>query len=135
MAVSNQPRSGKGGRVEQDGTIIKLKQWEVDDHAESQDSTNFESDGHQEEESGIDGCDVTFSGDWDAGQNPFDSPLSWFSGAFLDNVKLFINVDDDTYYLFPSFQLVTVRIGTPVRGLVSVAVTGKSDYVFTRPTG
>lgn len=131
------PRSGKRGRVTVGTTpaTLYLKEWDCTDHGDDLDTTNFESSGYDEGIIGIEGCDVSFKGDWNAAQERFTDPPGLYPRSDARNVVLYINTTDTTRWIFDYFRFLSVQNNCPVRGLVSFDTSGKSNGTFTRPSG
>lgn len=136
MATSGiKSRAGYLGRVQAAGVNLKLQKWSVKDHSEDQDTTNFESGGYIEGIGGVTGADVSFSGDWDAGKNPYDNPPALIPGTVIANCYLYINKLETQYYLFGGLRIIDCTVETQVPGKATYSVNAKSDGTFTRPTG
>lgn len=136
MATSGiKARAGYLGRIQAAGVNLKLKKWSVKDRSEDQDTTNFESGGYEEGIGGVTGADVTFSGDWNAGQNPFDSPPALIPGTIITNCYLYINKLETQFYLFANLRIIDCTIATEVPGKATYECSAKADGTFTRPTG
>ena len=128
-------RSGKSGRVSIGGTSIKLSEWKVTTRTELLDTSNFDSGGYEEGVFGFRGADISFTGDWNAGVNMFDTPPNIEDGQFVETVLLYTNTTDNQYYSFPEIAIISADVTTTAKGKVSVSVTAKANGTFTVPTG
>lgn len=131
-------RSGKNSRVVVGGTTLNQSRFDVTLNGDDLDTTNFESGGYGEGILGIQECDASFGGDWDAGDNPIDAngdPPGLYPRDDLADLQLYQNVTDATYWDFGYFRIRSARNGSEVRGKVSFECSGKSQGIFVLPTG
>lgn len=129
---------GKGARcqVGQPLTTLFIKECNVEDHADDQDTTNFESGGFDCGTEAIEGCTLDSRGDWDAGLNRFtDVPGSPPGILPRDDLpqRYYINVDDDDYWDFPYTRVLSAKTAIPTRALISFDWSSKSNGPFGRP--
>lgn len=135
MAVSGLQRHGKSGRVRiiiGAGYNLVLQNWTVTEHIEDADASNFEGGGYEEHIGGLLGCDVSFSGNWNASLLPWTNPPNIGPGTF-PHIQLYPNLADNVPYDFPSFFVVSIQTTVDVHQAVKISITGKSDGVYTPP--
>ena len=128
-------RSGKGGRVQWNGTNLVLKKWSVTEYGDDLDTTNFESGGVEEGKTGVTRVEFSFEGDWDAARNPFDSPPAIYPRDDGGPCKLYENVTDNVYWNFPVVRVLSATNSAEARGLVAFSASCKNNGTYTRPTG
>ncbi len=128
-------RAGKGSRVKGNGQILINTEWEAEEKGEDQDTVNFESGGIDEGILGIIGATWRFSGDWDAGMNPFDDPPSIVPQDGFPDLSLYINVIDNTGWDFPYARIRSAKNTTQVRRNVGFEASGMNQGDWDRPTG
>lgn len=134
MAVTGTPIAGYEGRVEINGTVVKLEKWSVTPQAQDIKTTNFESGGFDEGITGIRSADIEFSGFWDAASNPHSNPPGFQAGDILTNVYLYVRVTGNRRFTFPKMRVISVPVQNSVEGRVELSVRGKSDGPFTYPS-
>lgn len=137
--MAGTPLAGTNGRVEIGGLAITQAKYSVKPQANWMPSTNFESvgtDGFVYEEGifGIRKADVSFSGFWDAAQNPHAAPVGLVAGAILSNVNLYVNKTGNRRFAFASFAVVDVTVDEDVNGMLMISVNGKSNGIIVYPT-
>lgn len=115
------------------GTRLVDNKWSVDENGDDLDTVNFESSGVEEGIQGIQGCEISFGGDWNAHQNPFTDPPGLYPRDNLSQTYLYNNVTDASFWRFPYMRVRSARNSTEVRGKVSFESGGKSQGAYTRP--
>ncbi len=128
-------RSGKNSRIDVSGNTLAFAKWDVSFGVKDLDTTNFESNGYGEGISGIEQADISFGGDWDAGENPFDTPPGIYPRDDLAALKFYENVIDNIYWSFAYARLRSCKNGASVDGKVTFETSGMSQGVVAVPTG
>lgn len=128
-------RSGKNSRVTVGGTPLVNNRWNVNYKGDDLDTVNFESEGLGEGILGIEECDLSFGGDWDAGANFFDDPPGIYPRDDLADLQFTENTTDNVFWDFPYARLRSATNGAEVRGKVSFEASGMSQGPFVLPTG
>lgn len=117
------------------GTQLAFAKWDVNFAVKDLDTTNFESNGFGEGISGIEQADLSFGGDWDAGQNPMDNPPGIYPRDDLANLDFYENVTDNVFWNFPYARLRSCKNGASVDGKVTYEASGMSQGLTVQPTG
>ncbi len=128
-------RAGKNSRVSVGADDLTMAKWSVDSKADMGDTTNFESGGFDEGITEILSADISFGGNWDAGDNPFDDPPGLYPRDNLPDVSFYENTTDDVGWDFEFVRIRSARNGAEVRGLVTFEVSGSNQGEFASPTG
>ncbi len=129
------PRTGKLGRVQISGLAIRMKLWRLTPEISDHDVTNFEGAGFEEGVGDITACAGTFSGEFDASQNPFDIPPALVPGSVLLNAFFFVSTIDGTFWNFPQIRVITIPSATQIKGTCTLEVNWRSNGPFFAPTG
>jgi hypothetical protein len=132
-AVTGKPRHGKNGRLSVGGVNMVLQNWQATDQVEDADCTNFEGGGFAEHLGGIQSCQFSASGVWNAAKNVYINPPNFSPGTFLTNLTAYVNVTDGSFYLFPSFFVQSVAVTVNVHQAVQLSLNGLSDGTYTPP--
>jgi|SRR6516164_4294916 hypothetical protein len=135
MSISGKARSAKGARAVVGSTILNYSEWNVELKGDDLDTTNFESQGFEQGIIGIIGCNWSLKAPWDAAQNGYDDPPGFYPRPDLVNFKVFTNVADNVFWLFPLSRVLSAKLNAPVRALVDWNVDGRSNGTFSLPTG
>lgn len=128
-------RAGKNSRVSVNGDVLAFAKWNVDSKGDNLDTTNFTSEGYDEGILGIESADISFGGNWDAGENPYDDPPGLYPRDDLPDVLFYENVTDNVLWNFDFIRIRSARNGAEVRGLVTFECSGMNQGSFTDPTG
>jgi hypothetical protein len=128
-------RSSKNSRVVVGGENLKNNKWTAEETGDDLDTVNFESSGLDEGIKGIFGVAITYGGDWDAAYNFFDDPPGIYPRDDLQDLQLYLNVADDTFWDFYYSRINSCNNSSSVRDKVSFDASGKSQGDYTRPTG
>lgn len=124
-------RSGKGSRVQVNGTNMTQAEYSVKDGADKLDTTNFESTGLGQSTIGIEELDYNVRGNWDATIRPTTSdPPGIFPRDNLLNVKIYTNLTDNNFWNIPQSTVVSAETTSQVRQLV-----GFNWAAFSNGTG
>lgn len=83
------------------------------------------------------GCDLKFGGDWDAHTNPYGQPPGLYPRDDLAGLIFYESRDglDNIFYNFPFARIRSSVNGGEVHGKVTFNTSGKSQGIFTIPTG
>jgi hypothetical protein len=127
------PLSAKNCKVRINNSVLFNSKWTATPETAMLDTSNMEGAGFEDQIGGLRKLDVHIEGWWDAGANPYDSPLNLVDGEVV------------------SFQLFTNDIGSPcwqgnalvkgmpmtadVKDLVKYTVDMKAKGVFSTPSG
>jgi hypothetical protein len=128
-------RSGKGGRVSMNATLLKTQDWSVNDKCDRLDTTCFETNGQEQLLTGIEGIEISIKGDWNAQTNAFDSPPGIYPQDAFPNVLLYENIADAVFWNVPFMCILSANNGAQVRGKVTFSFDGAGQPGWTRPTG
>lgn len=128
-------RAGKNSRVNVGSDVLTFAKWSVDAKVDMGDTTNFESGGYDEGITEIYSADISFGGNWDAGDNPYDDPPGLYPRDDLADVVFHENVTDDVGWDFDYVRIRSARNGAEVRGLVTFECSGSNQGAFTYPVG
>lgn len=128
--------AGKTGRTQVGNSILALQEWSTAYHADPLDTTNFESNGHQEELVGVDGVDFTVKGNWDSNANPLTDPPGLYprddGGAAGAAISLYLKQGAQNWN-FPLWCCTASDISVTTRGLVTFNSSLKSQGPYTKP--
>lgn len=135
MGIVGHFRSGKNSRVGANGTNLNMAEWTAKEKFDDLDTNTFESMGFDQGTVGLAGVELGIRGNWDAGKNIYDSPPGLFPQDMYPNLSLFASISDNFPWLFPLARILSSDNGSQVKGLVTIAVSGKSNGPYSRPTG
>lgn len=115
--------TGKTGSVTVGGSAQPLTDWSLDGKVEAIEVTNFTSNGYQESEAGIAGCDITASGPYDGGAGAQPGTTANFvltagSGAGAPSFTV-------------SARITSIKIDTNVKGVAMISYTAQSTGSFS----
>ena len=127
-------RTGKGMRVSVGGTILNVIGFSVTERGEDHDTTNSESLAPEGTVGWVD-MEVKLEMNWDAGQNPKDSPPNLNPGAILDDVIGFINQADNTFFNMTQARVIDADIPIRIRDLIKYNTTLRGHGTWIDPTG
>lgn len=134
--MAGKQRAGKNSRVKVGATVLNFAEWSVNIKGDDLDTTNFEDGGRETGTIGVDVCEWSLKGDWDAGNNWIDpDPPGFVPRDDLEDLRLIVNVADDVFWDFPVSRVLSATNSTQVRGKVSFDASGKSNGAYTLPTG
>ena len=134
-------RSGKASRITIGADILTFTNWKVDQQVNDLETTNFTSYDETTDASygegitGIDVCNITFGGAWDASANPYDDPPGLYPRDDLADVAFYTNIVDNVSWVFDYIRLRSTSNGAEVSGLVTFTCSGMSQGIYTQPTG
>ncbi|HWH79616.1 MAG TPA: hypothetical protein VNT76_19690 [Candidatus Binatus sp.] len=120
-------------RVGAGPTTLTAKKWTVTPKAEPLDTSNFEGAGYEENITGLRGNSFTIEMDDNGALSYFDAGLT--AGAFVVNLKLYLNGISGPYWLFPSAWIESPAMNADVKSSMGLTVTGKGSGTFSYPTG
>ena len=125
---------GKGARCQVGNplTTLFVKDATIDPKADDEDTSNFESQGYDSGTTGLWGCGIDCSGDWDSGLARYGNPPGIYPRDDLQQ-KYFINVTDNFFFLFPYSRVLTTTVAIPTRTLISFKFSGKSNGPMSLP--
>lgn len=135
MAVLGLFRAGKGSRISADGVNILGESFDVNRTGEDIDTTCFETGGEDQGTIGPTATEWSFRGKWNAAQNPFDSPPGIYPRDDLPNLLFYPSVADGTVAEIAFARVLSSRVGSEIRGAVTMEASGKSNGGITLPTG
>ena len=131
-------RAGKGSRMVVVGTNLRLKKYTTDFKTDDLETDNFEAGLVGAFDQGTVGffyLDYSGDGDWDAQQNALDAPPGIYPRDDLGLVKLYASVSDNTFWNIGQSRVLSSKVGSDSKGLVSFGFSAKSNSSFTAPTG
>lgn len=121
---------GKGSRCIVGSSNLFVKEANIEDHADKEDTSNFESNGFASATTGLDEATGDTRGDWDAAVNRFS--LGIYPRDDLPQ-QYFINVSDGTSWSFPFTVVLSVKTAIPARSLISCDWNYVSNGPFEVP--
>ena len=130
-------RSGKNSRITCGVTNLSYTKWSIKERGSVHDTTHFESSGSTEQLTGPTGCDIKFSGKWDAGQNPYTDPPALYRQdryAPAAGIKFYSNTTDNTPWTFTAMTIESSEVTSDVNGMVEFMVEAKSIGSYVRPS-
>lgn len=133
--MAGKQRSAKNSRIRVGSINLNHAKWDAEWQGDDLDTTNFESGGKEDGLIGIEVVIFSGGGHWDAGRNPFDSPPGIFPRADGGPLSLLENVTDNVGWTLPLVRFLSSKNSSEVRGLVTFDFSGRSNGVFTQPTG
>ena len=126
---------GKTGRVRIGANTLCVTEWNAEEMADEENTTNSCSDGFDEQEFGNKHVEGSISADWDITTNPVESAPSIRAGTRLTDARLFIHDDGSFNSIrchFPLLDVTKIGITVPAKGKVSYNFTFKNygPYAF-----
>lgn len=122
--------TGKSGRVTVGATVYKVTRWSCNLQAQILDSTNSESAGYAESESGIVEGDVTVTFNFEVGTAPLSTLAFSPAGGFVTAVVLRVGTAAGPN-LSGNVRWGGYDQGNEVRGLCPVTISGKFTGTIT----
>lgn len=135
MAVPGTPLSAKNASVRIDGNICYAEEWDVEPEAALIEGNSFEGGGYESDIFGLIKATVTIKFWWDAGANPYDSPLSIQVATVLSNVRCFMAGPSSPGWSFPLLNVMGTPHVASVKDKHMVTLKGKGKGSFSYPTG
>jgi hypothetical protein len=131
--------SGKNSAVEVNNVFLNFAKFDVTYKGDDQDTTNFQSQGYGEAILGLQQCDISFGGLWDASpNNPFGNPPGLYPRDDLSAVLLYpsyIPALQGVYWDFPYMRVRSAHNSAEVKSAVAFDVSGMSQGPFQLPVG
>ncbi len=129
------PLSAKNCKVRINENVHYATKWDIKPESALLDTSNFEGAGFETQIYGLRKCEITIEGWYDAGANPYDSPMNLQDGISLTNLKLYISGTSGPYWLVPSASLRTPPMTSDVKEKVMFRLELKANGAFYYPTG
>lgn len=128
------PTTGKLGKVTVGTTDLCVTSWEVNEEAEDHDTTCTDGTGKNSNLAGSVGCTANVKANFDMDASPFVDPPNIVAGATVI-LKCYVgDPASNKLWNFPTFNIMTVKNVSEVKGLVTYEFSGKSKGTYTRPS-
>jgi hypothetical protein len=127
------PLSAKDCKVRINSSVLFNSKWTATPESAYLDTSNMEGGGFEDQIPGLRKLDVHIEGWWDAGANPYDSPLNLQDGQIVDFVLFTADIGS------PAWSGSALVKGMPmtadVKDLIKYTIDMKAKGEFDTPTG
>lgn len=127
------PLSAKNCKVRINNAVLYNAKWTATPESAYLDTSNMEGGGFEDQIAGLRKLDVHLEGWWDAGANPYDSPLNLLDGQVVS----FVLYTSDTGS--PAWSGTALVKGMPmtadVKDAIRYTIDMKAKGSFNTPTG
>lgn len=132
---------GQMGRLFLAGNEFCAEDWDIQETANEEDTSNTCGAGYAEQEFGVRRLEGTINATWDASVNPFTDPPDLFVGAKYPSTLLYVHAnpgvgnEDGPYFNFTLQVGSGLQVSVPVKGKLALTVPFMSFGSYTLPTG
>jgi hypothetical protein len=127
------PLSAKNCKVRINNSVLFNSKWTATPESAMLDTSNMEGAGFEDQIAGLRKLDIHIEGWWDAGANPYDSPLNLVDGQQVSFILYTNDVGS------PAWSGTALVKGMPmtadVKDLIKYTVDMKAKGSFNTPTG
>ena len=125
------PLSAKDCIIRIAGITHYAQEWEITPETTYDDTSNFEDDGFESQVACLTRARVRCSGWWDAGANPYDSPLDLQDGNRLADVNFYVTTDlAGPHWEFPLLDIEGAPMTVRVQQKILFSFTAKAQKEF-----
>lgn len=130
------PYSAKNAKARVNGNVLFNVNWTVTPESDLLDTSNKEGGGKKDYIAGLSGVKVHVEGWFDVGANMYDSPLSIFDGAELNNVFLYLGADTSgPGWFFPKIIVGPAPMMADVHDLIKYTFDANGKGTWSYPSG
>jgi hypothetical protein len=127
------PLSAQACKVRINGSVLFNSKWTATPETAMLDTSNMEGGGFEDQIGGLRKLEVHVEGWWDAGANPYDSPLNLKDGQVVSFILYTADIGS------PAWSGTGLVKGMPmtadVKDLIKYTVDLKAKGAFNTPTG